>query len=330
MRRLIVLASLVVLASCGDKPDEAPAIPEGPYEWGASATADKAEIQVGEDLSVQITVHHPPGAEFLIPSGAELEPFELIERVDETPASPVESRITLTMAAYRLPGEIAVPAIQVEYRDESGEMTSIETAPIPIRLVTSLTPDVTDINDIKGPVEDLPVPGRWGNLWWLLLALLAAIIAYLVYRKLRKDRTAPMTAVPAAPPLAPEIEAEKALRKLADARLIEQGRALEFYTALAEILKRYSGRRFSVPYLERTTTEVLTDLKQTRLKYDSMEILRGILRAADLVKFARVAQADEESQRMIPEAFRFVKETKPQPAPPVVTASDPSVEEARA
>ncbi len=330
MRRLIILA-LLVLASCGDKPAEAPAIPEGPFEWGASATADKSEIQVGEDLSVQVTVHHPPGARFLIPSGDELEPFELIERVDEPTPSPVESRITLRMAAYQLPGEIAVPAIQVEYRDESGEMTSIETASIAIHLVTSLTPEVTDINDIKGPVEDIPVPGRWGNLWWLLVALLAAIIAYLVYRKLRKDKTAPLEAVPAPPPLAPEVEAEMALRKLANARLIEQERLFEFYTALAEIVKRYSGRRFSVPYLERTTTEVLTDLKQTRLKYEPMEALRGILGAADLVKFARSAQPIEESQRMIPEAFRFVAETKPKPEPPVVTTSDPDVkQEARA
>jgi hypothetical protein len=250
--------------------------------------------------------------------------------VDEPSPSPVESRITLRVAAYRLPGEIALPAIQIEYRDEAGEMTSIETTPIPIQLVTSLTPDVTDINDIKGPMEDLPVPGRWGWLWWLLAALLAAIVAYLVYRKLRKDKAAPLEAIPATPPVAPEIEAEAALRKLAKARLIEQGRILEFYTALAEIVKRYSGRRFSVPYLERTTTEVLTDLKSTRLKYEPMERLKGILDAADLVKFARIDRPGEESQRMIPEAFRFVDETKPKPPPPVTATSPSEAGEVRA
>ena len=127
--------------------------------------------------------------------------------------------------------------------------------------------------------------------------------------------------------MAPEIEAELALRKLANDRLIEQGRVLEFYTALAEIVKRYSGRRFSVPYLERTTTEVLMDLKETRLRYEPMERLRGILGAADLVKFARIAHADEESQLMIPEAFRFVDETKPKPEP--ATGAPAEVREAR-
>jgi hypothetical protein len=184
-----------------------------------------------------------------------------------------------------------------------------------------LTPEVTDINDIKGPMEELPVPGRWGWLWWLLAALLAAIVAYLVYRKFRKDETSPLEAIPAVPPVAPEIEAELALRKLANARLIEQGRILEFYTALAEIVKRYSGRRFSVPYLERTTTEVLADLKTTRLKYEPMERLKEILDAADLVKFARIEHPGEESQRMIPEAFRFVDETKPKPPPPETVVS---------
>jgi hypothetical protein len=285
-------------------------------EWEVSATADKEEIQVGEDLTVRVRVRHPPGAEFIVPTGTELEPFELIERLDEPSPSPIETLVTLRMGAYRLPGEIAVPAIKVEYRDESGEIASIETQPIPIQLVTSLTPDVTDINDIKGPMEDLPVPRDWSLLWWLLVALLAAIAAYLLYKRLRKDKVAPFMAAPAPPPIPPELEAEQALRHLAKARLLEQGRALEFYAALAEIMKRYSGRRFGVPYLERTTTEMLTDLRQVRLRYEKLEKLRGILGSADLVKFARFTHPDEESQRMIPEAFRFVDETKPKPEPP--------------
>ena len=53
-------------------------------------------------------------------------------------------------------------------------------------------------------------------------------------------------------------------------------------------MKRYAGRRYDVPYYERTTTEVLTDLKKSRLQYEMQELLRGLLVFADLVKFARV------------------------------------------
>ena len=76
-------------------------------------------------------------------------------------------------------------------------------------------------------------------------------------------------------------------------------------------MKRYAGRRFQVPYLERTTLEVMADLKQTRLDYEESLRVRGILNVADIVKFARVKIPAESSERMIPEGFRFVDETRP-------------------
>jgi hypothetical protein len=313
MRRQVLLPALLVagLVACGEKEEPAAPIPEGPVEWEVAATADKSEIQVGEDLAVRLIVRHPPDADFIIPTGPELEPFELIERIDEPSPSPVESVITLRVGAYRLPGDIAVPTLEVEYRDESGEMASVETEPIPINLVTSLTPDITDINDIHGPIENIPLPTHWNRLWWLVLALLAALLAYLIYRKLRKDQVAPAEMAPAPPLIPPDIEAEQALRELANKRLLEQGKDLEFYIALAEIMKRYAGRRFSVPYLESTTTEILADLKKTRLQFEKGEKLKGILIASDIVKFARVTYPIGASQRMIPEGFRFVEETRP-------------------
>ncbi|MFQ5791683.1 MAG: hypothetical protein ACE5JI_14520 [Acidobacteriota bacterium] len=306
---------LSAFVACSKEATEPADLAQGPVGWNVTATADKTEVQVGEDLTVHVTVQHPRGAEFVIPTGAKLDPFELIERVDEPSTSPVETQLSLRMAAYRLPGEIAIPPIVVEYRDGSGELASIQTKPIPIRLVTSLTPDVTDIHDIKG-LLDLELPTHWSRLWWLLAALLAAVLAYFLYRKFLKREAEALVETPAMPLLAAEEEAERALRRLAQARLLEQGKHKEFYTALAEITKRYAGRRFEVPYLERTTAEILHDLRATRLDFDPLGRLQSILGAADLVKFARVLPPHEDSQRMLPEAFRFVDETRPRPPAP--------------
>ena len=106
-------------------------------------------------------------------------------------------------------------------------------------------------------------------------------------------------------------QAEQALRKLADERLLEEGKELQFYIALSEIMKRYAGRRYSVPFLEATTTEILSELKRTRLPYEKAEDLKGMLIASDIVKFARVSYPMEASQKMIPEGFRFVADTRP-------------------
>jgi hypothetical protein len=307
--------ALALAAGCRKEPAPVASEPEAPVGWSVTAKADKTELQVGEPVTLSVRVRHPAGAEFLLPTGASLAPFELLGRVDEPPSSPTETRITLRLAAYRLPGDIQIPPLKVEYQGASGQLTSVGTDAIPMKLVTSLTPDVTDIHDLKGPIEDIPVPSRWGRLWWLLLALLAALAGYLLYRKLRR-KTEPVGAPSGPPPLLPpDAEAVEALRRLGTARFLEKGQVLEFYTALSEILKRYAGRRFEVPYLERTTVEVLADLRRVKLPDEWWAEMRRLLEASDLVKFARLFPGQEESRRMLPDAFRFVEETRAKPAP---------------
>jgi hypothetical protein len=300
MRIRIALGLLAALIACRQEPEEQPApIPEAAGDWAVAAQADKTEIQVGEALTLDVTVRHPAGAEFLLATGENLAPFELVERVDEDSTNPMESRLRLRIAAYRLPGDITIPPLKVEYRDESGELASIETAPIPISLVTSLTPEVTDIHDIKDPVADIPVPGRWGRLWWLLAALLAAAMAYLLYRRFRK-RQPELLAEPMPERLPPpEVEAEEALRKLVEARFLEMGKVREFYIALSEIM--------NIP-------------QEGETKLDK------ILITSDLVKFARIVPPDEESNRMVPEGFRFIDQTKPRVVAPELVTPDGSVE----
>ena len=55
---------------------------------------------------------------------------------------------------------------------------------------------------------------------------------------------------------------------------------------LTDIVKRYAGRRFEVPYLERTTEEILADVTLTGTEAPTQP-LRAILEIADLVKFAK-------------------------------------------
>ena len=58
-RALLVLL-IGGLVACGEKQEPPPPVPEGPVEWEVTATADKSEIQVGEDLAVhEGGIFHP-------------------------------------------------------------------------------------------------------------------------------------------------------------------------------------------------------------------------------------------------------------------------------
>lgn len=329
MKRWLVFGLLMGLAACADEPvkQESVPVPEGSGEWTVGARADKTEIQVGEALTLDVAVRHPAGAEFLLATGGDnLAPFELVEQIEQDSTEPTESRVKLRIAAYRLPGEIAIPPIKVEYQSESGELASVETQEIPILLVSSLTPEVTEIHDIKSPMADIPVPGRWGRLWWLLAALVVAVLAYLLYRRFWK-KGAELMAEPLPPPLPPpEVEAEEALRTLVEARLLETGKVRQFYIELSDIMKRYAGRRFAVPYLERTTSEIQRDLRVAGITEERQVRLDRILVTSDLVKFARIVPPDDESNRMVPEGFGFIDETKPKVLLPEVVTTESSAE----
>ena len=313
MRAFLGFALLLMVACHQGSEEPSTPVPEGPVAWSVTAQANKTEVQVGEALDLEITVRHPAGEEFLIATGDNLAPFELVERVDREPESPVESHVTLRLAAYRLPGEIAIPPVEVEYRDESGELASISTESIPIAVVSSLTPQVTDIHDIKPPIADIPVPREWAWLGWLIGGLLAAAVAYLLYRRFAR-KASESIAAPAPPPLPPpDVEAEAALRRLVEAGWLQKGEVRRFYIELAEIMKRYAGRRYGVSFLERTTPEIQKDLKRAAISREAQAELDKILVTADFVKFARVIPPEEESNRMVPESFHFIEQTKPAP-----------------
>ena len=299
-------ALLVLALACRSEPP--PPAPAEPVGWSVSAEVDKRQVQVGEDLTLTLLLRHPEGGQYAAPPHASFDPFDVISTSEEA-VGPNETRLHFRLAAFRLPEELEIPALTVSYRDESGELRPLETKPIAVSVVTSLTPDVTDIHDIKEPL-DLEVPRDWSLLLWLLAAALAALLAYLIYRKLRKEPEAAAASVWAPPPPPADVEAEAALKRLRDRKLVEAGELETFYTELAEILKRYAGRRFDVPYLERTTHEVLSDLRPRRIAPHVLASLRAILEASDLVKFAKLMPEGSRALKDLDSAFRLVEETR--------------------
>jgi hypothetical protein len=300
----LALGALVWANACSE--ETAVEIPAGPVEWSVSASSSSPEVQVGEGVVVTLTLTHPPEGDFVPPAHADFEPFDVLETWTEE-VSPIETRLHFRLAAYQLPGAVDLEALAIRYRDDGGELATVETGPISVQVVSSLTPDVVDIHDIKDPVA-LEVPRDWGVLFWLLLALALTLAAYLIYRKLRKDTEGEAAPAWVAPPRPPHEEAEAALARLAERELIEKGELEVFYTELTDIMKRYAGRRFDVPYLERTTGEILSDLKARNASEGS---LRAILEVADMVKFARERPNQDVARASLRMANELVQKTRP-------------------
>jgi hypothetical protein len=282
------------------------------------ARADRTAVTVGDPVILTFRVVHPPG--FTIVSfdpGRGLDAVTLLDQVEgpphPLPTGQVEELRTIRVAAYEV-GHKEIPAITVTWRDASGTEGSAVTKPIAIEVASVLKEGQTEPADIKNPVRMLE-----RSIWpWvgLAAALLAVLLWYLWWRRRRKAPVEEAT-VPVAPPRPAHEIAYEELERLLSSGLLDRGAVKEFYIELAEIVRRYLGRRFGIDTFDRTTYEILEALRAARIPVRATGMTGEFLAACDLVKFAKYRPEPEESRRAVEAAYRLVDETKPAEATPV-------------
>ena len=172
--------------------------------------------------------------------------------------------------------------------------------------------------DIKDIANILREPHTfWEVFRWVLLGMgLLALVALLLYAAKRRKQHKPLVALkPAMPPVPPGQRALAALEALRVQELWKQGRAKEYHTLLTDIVRRYLKERYGVDSTEMTTDETLSAFAASQGHTPQRaDLLRQVLRAADMVKFAKAEPLPHEHERSLADAVDFVR-TEPQPAP---------------
>lgn len=271
--------------------------------------------RVGDRLSATLEVVVPEGTRVEHPVlGPGQGPFTWFETSWEGPEPEGSGSRWVwkgAVAAYET-GELEVPSIAVRLSGPGGE--SVErTEPVAVRIDTVLPPDEAD-PDLAATKPPVSIPPDFGNLRTALLVLAGLVAVSLVLWWLHRRYADRLTRVPAPDDpfhrMAPHVWVYAELQRLIERRLPEQGEVKPFFVELSRIVKQYLGGRYRIDLLERTTTELVAELKAAEVPPSALAAARELLDLGDRVKFAGQAADVRVCARCVEQAYRIVDTTR--------------------
>lgn len=285
-----------------------------------SARTDKTEARVGDVVTLIVTAVGPVATPVNLPRSLELGPFSELDdqnrKLEERNLGDGKMRreFRAFVAAYE-PGEATLPGIEVTYIGRSGEVLSVKTAPIELKIVSLIA------NEPEPALKDNAPPVRVLQQDLLLVYIgaglaaagLGALGTILVRRRLR-NRASLRPEPPPRP--AHEIALER-LDRLGAAGFAEDGDHRPFYFSVSEVIRDYLGGRFGFDSLELTTEELMDELRKRGPRELVLGEVEGWLTACDLVKFAKISPSATEARGALETAIRIVESTRPRPEPVV-------------
>lgn len=204
-------------------------------------------------------------------------------------------------------GLVVIPPVKFGYND-----TIIESNPL---LLTMISPqvdeqdnlrDIADIREVKLNFLD------WLKENWIWVAAGLALIGaiYFVYRHVRITEIEPSAPAPPKKEVLPaHIIALEALKSLKEKQKWQRGLLKEYHTDLSDIVRTYIEDRFSLMAHERTSREIINDLRRYGIANDAIQVLNSALGIADMAKFAKYKPLPEENENAWLQISAFIEKT---------------------
>lgn len=245
------------------------------------ATVDKNKILIGEPVQLTVEADIPENEPIRFFAIDTLSHFEISgkEKIDTTNTS----KGTFLKQVIRITsfdsGHWFIPAIIL------GE--NIFTDSIPVDVVFSPFDSTQDYHDIKDIIDVKPAEEK--KQWWLWYALgggTLLVILLLIYL-LRKKKPAVAAAKPI---ISPYEEAMNQLEKLQKGKPEPK----QYYSRLVDIFRVYIFKKKEIHSLQKTTDDLVVQLKGIPIDKEQFEKLSQALRLSDFVKFAKYVPSAED------------------------------------
>lgn len=274
-----------------------------------SGEVDRKTITIGDNILYTVTVVHPQGVTVEMPPFASnLGSFEIKDY--RRPEREIESGRVTEKAEYVIStfttGKYTIPPVVIAFLNPTGETSRLSTEEIEIEVqsVVATDADLTDVRNLKDPVDipsqELP---KWAK-WAIGISILGIMIGFVWWLRRREGFVEEIIVVP----VPPHEAALMGLDRLEGMNLPGKGQIREFYYELSDILRRYLCALTPGASMDLVTFELCDAVASGPLSGYS-EKLAEWMGNHDFAKFAKAEPPSEECGADISNVRNFVNET---------------------
>lgn len=244
-------------------------------------TVDKNKILIGEPLELTVEANFSPGSVITFVHIDTINHFEflgkpLIDTIIANGGTNIKGIYKITSFDS---GHWVIPAFILS--------PSVKTDTIPVDVIFAEFDPNQDYHDIKDIIE-VPPPKK--KPWWWFIAggalLLAAVVIYL----LRKKKPAPLPA--------PELMVDPFEEAMKQLEQLERDNpdAKKYHSGLTDIFRLYIFRKKGILSLQKTTADLILQLRDLNFSKEQFDKLSQALRLSDFVKFAKYIPSSDDDK----------------------------------
>lgn len=250
-----------------------------------SAKVDRSAILIGEPILLTLEVDVPENEAIRFFALDSLPHFEFLskERIDtsNTGSGTVLSQV-IRITSFDS-GHWVIPALIL--------IDSIQTDTIPVDVGFSPFDPQQPYHDVKDIIEVNPEQKKDNSMWWYLGGGALLLLILLVVLLTRKKKPVVKAAEPPPDPY------KKAMERLEKLRLAKPA-AKEYYSELTDIFRLYIAEKKGIHSLQKTTDDLVLQLRGLTMPSGRFEELAQSLQLADFVKFAKYVPTGDDDNHV--------------------------------
>jgi hypothetical protein len=176
-------------------------------------------------------------------------------------------------------GRWVIPSMTVEAGNKKIKTDTLSVFVSPVSLKDSTYHDIKEI--ISVPEVKTP----WW--YWVLGAITLAVLIAAALYFFKKRKPAVAVVKEEVIKMSPIEQARQSLKLLKQEQLPGKGELKKYYIQLQDILRVYMQRRYAMSTMQKTTSELLVQLKDIGISEEPLSRTAEVLRIGDAVKFAK-------------------------------------------